>query len=52
MVREMQVDPLDNRITHIDFQRVMIDKKVRVRVHVELEGTPYGVKTQSGRSTS
>jgi len=48
MVREMQVDPMDNRITHIDFQRVMMDKKVRVRVHIELEGVPYGVKTQGG----
>jgi len=48
MVREMQVDPMDNRITHIDFQRVMMDKKVRVKVHIELEGVPYGVKTQGG----
>jgi len=48
MVRELQVDPMDNRITHIDFQRVMMDKKVRVRVHIELEGVPYGVKTQGG----
>jgi large subunit ribosomal protein L25 len=48
MVREMQVDPMDNRITHIDFQRVMMDRKVRVRVHIELEGIPYGVKTQGG----
>jgi len=48
MVRELQVDPMDNRITHIDFQRVMMDKKVRVKVHIELEGVPYGVKTQGG----
>ena len=48
MVRELQVDPMDNRITHIDFQRVMMDKKVRVKVHIELEGVPHGVKTQGG----
>jgi len=48
MVRELQVDPLDNHITHIDFQRVMMDRKVRVKVHVELVGTSYGVKTQGG----
>lgn len=48
MVRELQVDPLGNQISHIDFQRVVMDQKVRVKVHLELEGVPYGVKTEGG----
>jgi large subunit ribosomal protein L25 len=48
MVRELQVDPLNNQIAHIDFQRVLMDQKVRVKVHIELEGIPHGVKSQSG----
>ena len=48
MVRELQLNPINNHITHIDFQRVMMDRKVRVKVHVELVGTPHGVKTEGG----
>jgi large subunit ribosomal protein L25 len=48
MVRELQVNPINNQISHIDFQRVMMDRKVRVKVHIELEGIPHGVKTEGG----
>lgn len=48
MVREMQINPLNYQISHIDFQRVMMDQKVRVKVHIELDGVPYGVKTEGG----
>jgi large subunit ribosomal protein L25 len=48
MVRDLQLDPLTNEISHIDFQRVAMDKKVRVKVHLALTGTPYGVKNESG----
>jgi len=48
MVRDLQIDPATHEVEHLDFQRVMMDQKVRVRVHVELEGTPFGVKNQGG----
>ncbi len=48
MIREMQVHPISRQVLHIDFQRVLMDKKVRVQVPVELVGTSYGVKTQGG----
>ena len=48
MIREMQVDPISRQVLHIDFQRVMMDQKIRVQVPVELVGVAYGVKTQSG----
>lgn len=48
MVRDLRVDPTSNQIEHLDFQRVMMDQVVRVSVHVELSGTPYGVKNEGG----
>src|SRR5579885_2472233 len=48
MIRDMQVDPLTRQVVHIDFQRIVMDKKVKVQVPVELKGTAYGVKTEGG----
>ena len=48
MIRHTQVDPLSRQVIHIDFQRVLLDQKVRVAVPVELVGTPVGVKTEGG----
>jgi large subunit ribosomal protein L25 len=46
MIREMQTHPISRQVVHIDFQRVMMDQKIHVKVPVELVGTAYGVKTQ------
>ena len=48
MIREMQVDPVSRKLLHVDFQRVLMTEKVRVAIHVELVGVPYGVKTEGG----
>jgi large subunit ribosomal protein L25 len=48
MIRHMQIDPLSRRVIHIDFQRVLMDQKVRVAVPIELVGTAFGVKTEGG----
>lgn len=48
MIRNLQHDPISRHVIHIDFQRVMMDQKVKVSVPVELLGTPVGVKTESG----
>lgn len=48
MVREMQVNPVTGQILHIDFQRVLMDEKIKVGVPVELLGTPEGVKNEGG----
>ena len=48
MIRHMDVDPVSRQVIHIDFQRVMMDQKVRVTVPIELAGTAYGVKTEGG----
>jgi large subunit ribosomal protein L25 len=48
MIRHMEVDPISRQVIHVDFQRVMMDQKVRVAVPVELVGTAVGVKTEGG----
>ena len=48
MIRELQTDSLTGEMIHIDFQRILMDQAVRVQVPIELEGEPYGVKTEGG----
>ena len=48
MIREMQVHPVSRRVLHIDFQRVLMTEKVKVSVHLELQGVPVGVKVDGG----
>jgi large subunit ribosomal protein L25 len=48
MVRDIQVDAMTNKVTHLDFQRIAMDKKIRVRVHLALDGVPAGVKNEGG----
>jgi large subunit ribosomal protein L25 len=48
MIREMQVDAIDHQILHIDFQRIDLKEVVRVKVPIEIFGTPEGVKTDGG----
>lgn len=48
MIREMQVDPVERKILHIDFLRVLMDEAIRVMVPVEAIGVPLGVKNEGG----
>lgn len=48
MIRDLQIDPMSRQVVHIDFQRVLMDQRVRVTVPVEIKGTAYGVKTEGG----
>jgi large subunit ribosomal protein L25 len=48
MIRDLQVDPTTSQVTHLDFQRINMDAKLRVKVRLELDGIPYGVKTEMG----
>jgi large subunit ribosomal protein L25 len=44
MIRDMQMDPISRRMTHIDFVRVVMDEVIRVTVPVLLTGSSIGVK--------
>ena len=48
ILKEFQLEPIKGRILHADFYEVALDKELQVNVHVELVGTPVGVKVQGG----
>lgn len=48
MIRDMAVDPVSRALLHVDFVRVLLDKKLRVAVPVECVGTAIGVKNEGG----
>lgn len=48
IIKDLQRDPITSRLRHIDFMRVDMTHKVRVKVPVRLVGTAVGVKTLGG----
>ena len=48
IIKDLQRDPLTSRLRHVDFMRVDMTLKVRVKVPVRLVGTAIGVKGQGG----
>lgn len=44
MIKDIQIDPISRKMTHIDFVRVIMDEVVRVNVPVHIVGTAIGVK--------
>jgi large subunit ribosomal protein L25 len=48
ILKEFQLEPIKGALLHADFYEVALDKVLQVNVHVELVGTPVGVKVQGG----
>ena len=48
IVKEEQHDPVNDRILHIDFKRISLKEKIAVKVALEAEGDPVGVKRDGG----
>lgn len=44
MVRDVTVSPLTRALLHVDFVRILLDRKLKVKVPVETVGIPLGVK--------
>ena len=44
MVRDVTLSPLRRELIHVDFVRIFLDRKLRVKVPVETVGTAPGVK--------
>ena len=44
LIKEVQYDNIADRVLHIDFSRIDLDEKVRLRVPIELVGESIGVK--------
>jgi len=48
LIRDVQRDPVDGSLLHIDFMHISMTEKIRVEVPIVLEGTPVGVKDFGG----
>lgn len=48
MVKDIQIDPITNSLTHADFKRIIMDERLRVNVPIVFKGTAIGVKQQGG----
>lgn len=48
MIKDIKVDPINGKMEHIDFVRVMMDQKVKVTIPVHLNGIADGVKNGGG----
>ncbi|PYQ37109.1 MAG: 50S ribosomal protein L25, partial [Acidobacteria bacterium] len=48
MIRDFQRDPVSRRPVHLDFVRVRMDTKIRVKVPVEVVGIAKGVRVDGG----
>lgn len=48
LIREIQRHPVTERVTHADFVRVEMDKKIEVAIPVHVVGIPAGVKSEGG----
>ena len=48
MIKDLQRHPVTERLVHVDFVRVDLDKAVRVKIPIRLLGIAEGVKTEGG----
>jgi large subunit ribosomal protein L25 len=44
MIKDIQIDPINRKLMHVDFIRVVMDEVVRVSVPVVITGSPIGVR--------
>lgn len=48
IIREIQRDPVTDKVVHIDFMGVKLDVEVNLTIPVVLQGIPVGVKDSGG----
>jgi len=48
MIRDWQLDPVKGLLLHVDFLRIALDARLKVKVPAEIRGEPIGVKQQGG----
>ncbi len=48
LVKDVQWDPLGERILHVDFNKIALDEVITVDVALELKGVPVGVSGEGG----
>ena len=48
LIKQVQHDPVNGEITHVDFHAIVLSEQLRVKVPVILKGEPVGVKQDRG----
>ncbi len=48
ILKDYHIQPVQNALLHVDFYEIALDRELTITVHVELHGTPVGVKVQGG----
>ncbi len=48
LIKDVQRDPVDGQLLHIDFMHISMTEKIKVEVPIVLEGIPIGVKDFGG----
>jgi len=48
IIKAAQFHPVTDKRTHIDFLRISLTEKIKVKVHLKLVGECYGAKVQGG----
>ena len=48
LIKEVQYDPVNEILLHVDFNRLAMDEKISLEVAVTLKGEPKGVKEEGG----
>ncbi|HKZ52142.1 MAG TPA: 50S ribosomal protein L25 [Candidatus Acidoferrales bacterium] len=48
MIRDWQVEPVKGLLLHVDFLRIALDARLKVKVPIETRGEAVGVKQQGG----
>ncbi len=48
ILKDYQVDPVDNTLLHADFQEILATEEIKVSVHLVIKGEPIGVKRDGG----
>ena len=48
LIRDVQYDPINHDILHLDFQHISLTEKIEVEVAIHLIGLPVGVKDAGG----
>ncbi|OGS06530.1 MAG: hypothetical protein A2270_07565 [Elusimicrobia bacterium RIFOXYA12_FULL_51_18] len=48
IIKEVQRHVVTDRVIHIDFHRISLTEKIKVKVHIKIVGEAFGVKTEGG----
>ena len=48
LTHDVQVNPINDKIIHVDFYKIKMEEEIKTKIHVVLTGEPIGVKMDGG----